>query len=130
MGFHPTNLAFRFVLEVVGLIGLVRLGLQAASGPWGWALGLSATLVAMTLWANFRVPGDRSAREDSPYAVSGPVRLLIEVAVLGAGVAGWFLGGPAWIAWSYLGALVAHHVLSYDRIGWLLRAGSDGTSGS
>lgn len=129
MGFHPANLAFRFLLEVVGLIGSFRLGLAAAPGPWGWVLGLVVTIVAMALWANFRVRGDRSAKGDSPYPISGPVRILIEVTVFGAGALGWFASGPVWLAWSYVGALVTHHLLSYDRIGWLLRTGSGDASG-
>jgi hypothetical protein len=79
------------------------------------------TFVAMALWATFRVPGDASARGDAPYSVTGPARLVIELVVFGGGALGWFVAGPSWMAWAYLAALVLHHGLSYDRIGWLLR---------
>lgn len=126
MGFNPVNLAFRFALELLGLVGLFRLGLEAGSGIWRWAIAFALVLVAMTVWANFRVPGDGSARGDAPFAVPGWARLGIELAVLGAGAFGWFYAGPPWFAWVYLVALALHHLVSYDRIGWLLRVGSDG----
>ncbi|MGF1617884.1 MAG: YrdB family protein [Acidimicrobiia bacterium] len=121
MGFNPANLTFRFLLEIFGLIGLFRLGLEVGTGLWSWVLAVGFTFGAMALWATFRVTGDRSAKGDAPYAVSGPVRLLIELVVFGAGAVGWFAAGPNWIAWAYVGALALHHVISYDRIAWLIR---------
>jgi hypothetical protein len=123
MGFNPINLSFRFLLEIIGLIGLFRLGLEVGTDLWRWVLAAGFTFPAMALWATFRVPGDRSASGEAPYSVSGPVRLLIEMAVFGAGAVGWFVSGPSWMAWAYLGSLALHHVISYDRIGWLLRGG-------
>jgi hypothetical protein len=32
MGFHPVNLTFRFLLEIAGLVGLFRLGLDTGTG--------------------------------------------------------------------------------------------------
>ena len=122
MGFHPINLTFRFLLEITGLVGLFRLGLDTGTGAWRWVLAGALTFVAMALWATFRVPGDASAKGDAPYSVSGSVRLLIELVVFGGGALGWFVAGPLWMAWVYLAALVLHHGLSYDRIGWLLRS--------
>ena len=123
MGFNPINLTFRFLLEIIGLIGLFRLGLEIGTDLWKWVLAAGFTLAAMALWATFRVPGDRSASGEAPYSVSGPGRLLIELAVFGSGAVGWFATGPSWMAWGYVGALVIHHVISYDRIAWLIRGG-------
>ena len=127
MGSHPVNLAFRFILEIVSLIGVFRLGLSLSSGVTGWVLGLAFTLAAMILWATFRVPGDESANGQAPYPVSGPIRMLIEVALFGAGAVGWFVAGPEWMAWSNLAGLTLHHVLSYDRIAWLLSTSAGGS---
>ncbi|MEX0795934.1 MAG: YrdB family protein [Acidimicrobiia bacterium] len=124
MGFNPVNLTFRFLLEIIGLIGLFRLGLELGTGLWRWVLAAGFTFAAMALWATFRVPGDRSARGEAPYSVSGPVRLLIELVVFGAGAFGWFVAGPNWMAWAYVAALAFHHIISYDRIAWLLRGGT------
>ena len=119
MGSHPVNLAFRFILEVVSLVGVFRLGLSLSNGVAGWVLGPAFTLAAMVVWATFRVPGDESANGEAPYPVSGPIRLLIEIGLFGAGAVGWFVVGPEWMAWSNLAGLTLHHVLSYDRLGWL-----------
>lgn len=126
VGFNQTNLTFRFVLELVGLVGIFRLGLELGTGPWRWGLGLGLTLAAMVVWAVYRVPGDESASGGASYPVAGPVRLIIEVLVFAAGAVGWFMAGPPWMAWTYLGGLVLHHILSYDRLGWLLRVDSEG----
>jgi hypothetical protein len=125
MGFNPVNLTFRFLLEIIGLVGLFRLGLEVGTGLWRWVLAVGFTFAAMALWATFRVPGDRSAKGDAPYAVSGPVRLLIELVVFGVGAVGWFVAGPNWMAWAYVGALALHHLVSYDRIAWLARGGTE-----
>lgn len=124
MGFNPINLTFRFLLEIIGLIGIFRLGLEIGTGLWRWVLAAGFTFAAMALWATFRVPGDRSAGGEAPYSVSGPVRLLIEAVIFGAGAVGWFVTGPDWMAWAYLSALALHHLISYDRIAWLVRGGT------
>lgn len=80
----------------------------------------------MLVWPTYRVPGDASAKGNAPVAVSGKARLLIELLIFGGGAWGWFLAGPAWFAWTFLAGLVLHHVVSYDRVGWLMRVGSDG----
>ncbi len=125
MGFNPVNLTFRFLLEIIGLVGIFRLGLEVGTGVWRWVLAVGFTFAAMTLWATFRVPGDLSAKGDAPYAVSGQVRLLIELAVFGAGAVAWFVTGPNWMRWAYLAALALHHAISYDRIAWLIRGGTE-----
>lgn len=58
-------------------------------------------------------------------AVSGRVRLLIEIAVFGLGAYGWFVTGPMWLAWANVSGLVAHYALSYDRVAWLLKTGPE-----
>lgn len=127
MGFHPANLGFRFILEILSLIGVFRLGLNLGDGGLAWVYGFGFTVAAMVLWATFRVPGDKSAKGDAPFAVTGKTRILIEVAVFGAGTYGWFVSGPRWLAWSYTVGVAIHFILSYDRLGWLLRVGADGS---
>ena len=127
MGFHPLNLGLRFILEILALVGIFRLGLSVVdSGLWRWAIAMGLTFIAATAWGTFRVPGDRSAKGNAPVAVPGSVRLLVELGVFGFGAYGHFVAGPTWLAWANLIALVVHFALSYDRIGWLIRVGSSG----
>ncbi len=119
MGFHPVNLTFRFLLEVIALIGIFRLGLAFGDGLIGFAWGAGLTLLAMILWSTFRVPGDESAKDNAPFPIGGPVRLILELSIFGVGAWGWFVSGPDWVAWSNLVGLIVHHVVSYDRFAWL-----------
>lgn len=120
MGQNPLNLALRFMMELAAL---------AALGLWGWTrfdgllriiavVGLP--LIAATLWATFRVPGDASSSGQAPVPVPGIARLLFELALFALAVAALYDAGyqtPAWI----LGVVtLIHYLLSYDRVAWLL----------
>ncbi len=120
MSQNPVNLAVRFLLEIACVVGLFRLGLWIADGPVAALLALGFSLGAASAWGLFNVPGDRSRSGRAPVQVTGPVRLLLELVLLGGGAAGWFLAGPGWFAFTYTIALVAHYLLSWDRVGWLL----------
>lgn len=114
------NLAVRFLLEIAGVVGLFRLGLWVADGPLAALVALVFSVGAATAWGLFNVPGDRSRSGRAPVQVSGAVRLLVELVLLGGGSVGWFLAGPRWFAWTYTLVLAGHYLLSWDRVGWLL----------
>lgn len=120
MSQNPLNLAVRFLLEIAGVVGLFRLGLWVSEGPLAVVLALLFSTGAATAWGLFNVPGDRSRSGRAPVQVSGAVRLLVELLLLGGGAAGWFLAGPSWFAWTYTVVLVVHYLLSWDRVAWLL----------
>lgn len=120
MSQNAVNLAVRFLLEIAGVVGLFRLGLWIADGPLALFLAIVLSMGAATAWGLFNVPGDRSRSGRAPVQVSGVLRLSMEVVILGAGAVGWFLTGPGWFAWTYTTILVAHHLLSWDRVGWLV----------
>lgn len=125
MSQNPVNLAVRFLLEIAGVVGLFRLGLGIADGALAALLALVLSIGAATAWGLFNVPGDRSRSGRAPVQVSGVVRLLVEFLVLGGGSVGWFLAGPDWFAWTYSIVLVAHYLLSWDRVGWLVGSRSE-----
>ncbi len=125
MSQNPVNLAVRFALEVAAVIGLFRLGLGLTDGFAALLVAVLVSSAALAAWGTFNVPGDRSRSGSVPVRVSGAVRLLIEIVVLGGGAIGWFLSGPVWFAWSYTIVLIMHYGLSFDRVGWLLGVGSD-----
>jgi len=118
MGSHPINLALRFFLELAGLFAMGYWGWTQHNGlsRWLWTLGLP--LVFAVLWGSFRVNGDPGK---APVAVPGILRLLLEIAFFGA--ATWALYAANRPTWGLVFVLVtlAHYVISYDRIGWLLR---------
>lgn len=83
-----------FLLEVVGLIGIGRLGWHLGTSTAG-SLLLTALFVLVTsaVWTLFRTPGYVPAGNDPVIAVAGPVRVLIEYTFYGAGAWGLWTSG-------------------------------------
>lgn len=112
MNDHPVNLGVRFLLEIVAVVVL---------SMWGWKMGgaaryvlaIGTPLVAMAVWAVFRVPGDPG---NAPVAVSGLVRLLIEALIFGGAIAALFAMEYKPYAWTLLVVVVVHYAVSYDRV--------------
>ncbi|MBB5918105.1 hypothetical protein BJY24_007017 [Nocardia transvalensis] len=122
MSLNPAMLAVRFLLELVAFVSFGIFGWQIADGPWRFVLVVLLPLLAAVLWGVFAVPGDRSRSGKAPVAVPGPLRLLVELAVLGGGaLLLWAAGLGGWALASGL-ALLVYHALAYDRIAWLLGA--------
>lgn len=119
MGYHPINLAFRFLLELAGVASFVIWGHALLGGLWGWVLGIGVAIAAMALWATFAVPGDESRSGQAPVPVPGLVRLGLELLFFGLAV--WALdaaGHATWALWLAV-AVAVHYAISWDRIGWL-----------
>lgn len=117
----PWNLALRFLLEIAAAGSLAWWGWEATESWARYALAPAAPLAAMAIWGLFNVPGDPSRSGSAPVPVPGWLRLLIELAVFGAGATALAL---AWLAWAGLafGALVVlQNATSWKRLAWLLR---------
>ncbi|MCB1247232.1 MAG: YrdB family protein [Acidimicrobiia bacterium] len=120
-GFHRANLLVRFVIEVAAFVLLGFGGYAVADGAFAWILALGLPMLAMSAWATFNVPGDRSRNGRAPVPVPGPVRLALEWGVLVAAVVfGWFASPIAATVLAI--AVIVHYGLSVDRIGWLVHA--------
>ena len=118
-GFHPANLAFRFVLEIAALIGIGVGAYNLSTGVVAWLLAVALPLVAAIAWGTFNVPGDESRSGRAPVAVPGMVRIAVEVGVFGSAVVLLWPVSP--VAAGLLGiGVVLHYLLSLDRIRWLL----------
>jgi Protein of unknown function (DUF2568) len=77
------NYALRFVLEIAALVALAYWGFSEFGGAVQWVIGLGAPLLVAVVWGAFMSPKASRPTVD-------PVRLLIELAVFGAGVAALF----------------------------------------
>ena len=118
-GFHPANLAFRLVLEVIALIAIGVGAYSLATGLYAWILGIALPLVAAVVWGTFNVLGDESRSGKAPVVVRGSVRLAIEFLVFStAAVLLWFVSQIA--ATALGGGVVLYYLLSIDRIRWLV----------
>lgn len=120
MSSHPLTLAVRFLLEIGALVAIGDWRFGQHDGAWQFLLGLGLPLVSAAAWAILAVPGDRSRSGDAPVPVPGAVRLLLELSLFG--LAAWALhdaGRPA-LALILAGVTLAHYLVSYDRVGWLI----------
>ena len=86
MGTHPANLVIRFILEMMALFAMGYWGWQQREDLVRYLLAVLVPLVAASLWGLFAVPGDASRSGSAPVAVSGAVRLVVEVAFFTFGV--------------------------------------------
>lgn len=110
--------AIRFALEVATL---------AAYGWWGWHLGdggLTGIVLALLLpvlggsiWAVFRTPGDGAGRALMP--VPGPVRLVIELSLIGIAAYGVWTAGSRAAAETLLTAWGLHYAVTWEYVRWL-----------
>jgi len=122
MGFHPANLAIRFLLELSALAAMGFWGWRQSDDPERYALALIVPLVAATVWGVFAVPGDRSRSGKAPVAVPGAVRLGVEVAFFAFAVYALHEVGSKPLSAILAVVVCVHYAVSYDRITWLLRA--------
>ena len=74
------NNGIRFLLELAVLAALGYRGFRSQSGALQWLIGLGAPALAALVWAVFVNP-------QGPWASDDPLRLLLELASFGAGVA-------------------------------------------
>jgi hypothetical protein len=114
------NMALRFVLELAALAGIAIGAWSTGSGWASWLGSVVAPLIAATAWGVFTVPDDPSRPGQARVPVAGWVRLLLEVAVFGAGALGFWVAGVRTAAWIYLLALIVHHAASMPRTRWLI----------
>lgn len=114
-----------FLLEIVGLIGVGRLGWHLGDTTL-WSLALSALFVSLSgaLWAIFRTRGYTPNGQEPVIHVPGPARVIIEygfyaTAALGLWISGWrvaaivFAAGVALVSWALrdrLAGLLANRI--------------------
>jgi hypothetical protein len=118
MSNSPLNLGLRFLLELAALGLLGAWGWTAAQGALRPILALTVPLGAAVLWGTFRVPDDPGR---APVAIPGPARLLLEAAFFGCAALAAREAISATVGVGFALVVVAHYVLSYDRIASLLR---------
>ena len=116
------NLALRFLLELAALAGLAAAAWTFGSGLGRWVAVVAVPVAAAAIWGLFNVRNDPSRSGSAPVEVTGSVRLLIEVVILGGGAAALaFATNPA-LGIVFALAIGGHYLASVDRVEWLIRA--------
>jgi len=106
--------ALRFAIEIIAWV----------AGPWaaaeitgsGWAIPV-ALVVLVGLPAVFNTPGDKKS---DGIATPGPIRIVIEMLLLGVAVAGAFTVWPVWVAVLVVLIGLGMVVTGLPRYRWLL----------
>ena len=120
MGSNPINLGVRLLLEIGALVGYGYWGWTVSEGILRYLLALAIPLIAAVVWGTFAVFEDPSRSGKAPVPVSGLLRLIIELIFFALASYALFSMGYRTIAWIYTLTVIAHYILSYDRITWLL----------
>src|SRR6266540_76197 len=96
------NDGLRFLLELAMLASLAYWGFAEHDGAVQWLLGLGAPLLVAAVWGAFMAPR-------ASHPTTDPVRLPLEIALFGSGVAALCVAGPTALAIVF-GALVLSHL--------------------
>jgi hypothetical protein len=118
MGGHPLNLTLRFFLELAALYCIGYWGWNQYDGLLRYLMAFGLPFLAAVIWGTFRVPGDGGTPR---VRVSGIIRFLIEAVFFGFAIWGLFDAGATTAGWIVGGLTLSHYIISYDRIGWLLK---------
>jgi hypothetical protein len=122
MSSNPINLALRFLLELASITAMAFWGFAHGNGLARLVFAAAVPLAAAMIWGVFAVPGDPSRSGSAPVPVPGMLRLGLEICFFAFAVWCLFdLNRPTLVV--LLGSVTAvHYAISYDRIGWLVRA--------
>jgi len=115
------NLALRFGLELAAFTGLAMAAWKLSSGNLRWVAVIAVPIVAVAIWGIFNVLDDPSRSGEAPVEVSGWVRLVIELAILGGGAAAFAIAQRPAIAIGVAVLIVIHYATSWSRIEWLIQ---------
>jgi hypothetical protein len=118
VGQDSFNLVLRFFLELIALYSIGYWGWTQYDGASRYLLTIGLPFLAAVIWGTFRVPGDGGAPR---VRVSGVVRLLIEIVFFSFAIWGLFDAGATTVGWIFGGLTLFHYLISYDRLGWLLK---------
>ena len=117
---RPWNLALRLGLEIGALTGLGIAAWTQTEGAVRPVAVAAVPLAAAALWGTFNVVDDPSRSGEAPVEVPGPVRLAIELLVLGGGSIAYSIAGHPAIGAAFAALIVLHYTVGLPRVRWLL----------
>jgi hypothetical protein len=113
------GLGLHFLLELAAMAALVTWGFQPAHSWWQKILlGIGLPIVVAAVWAVFRVPNDPG---QALIPVTGALRLVIELVVLGGAAASLYAARHSTLAVWFGAAILIDYLLMIERVGRLLK---------
>ncbi|MFP3880978.1 MAG: YrdB family protein [Actinomycetota bacterium] len=113
-------LGLRFFLELFVLAAVGTFVWGSLDGTIAWIGAIGAPLLMAVVWGTFAVPRDPSRSDGAPVAVSGLVRIVIEVVFFGAGVFALAALANVYTAIAIALTIVVQYAMLGDRFRWLL----------
>lgn len=121
LGYHPVNLLFRFLLELI-VLGIVAVWSWRTFGGWiGPVLAFVIPFLLAVVWGSFTVPDDPSRSGKAPIPTPGSLRLLLELLFFSFAVWCLFDLGKSRMGTIFAALVLVHYIISADRIRWLLK---------
>lgn len=117
---RPWNLSLRFGLEIGALTGIALAAWTQTEGAARSIAVTAAPAAAAALWGMFNVLDDPSRSGEAPVEVPGPVRLTIELTVLGTGWVAYSVAGHPAVGTAFAALTALHYSISRSRVRWLL----------
>ena len=103
---RPLNDAYRFCLEVAGLVALGYAGFQAGSAGLAWVLGLGLPAVFAVTWGRFIAPKASRPLRD-------PMRIAVEIALFAGAASALAVAGSGTWAIALAAAVALHLALTF-----------------
>jgi Protein of unknown function (DUF2568) len=100
------NDGLRFLLEMALLGSLAYWGFSEEGGAVQWLLGLGAPLLVAVVWGRFIAP-------KASHPTTDPLRLVLEAAVFGAGVAALLAADQTVLAFVFTALVLVHLSLTF-----------------
>ncbi|MFF7529235.1 DUF2568 domain-containing protein [Streptomyces bobili] len=111
----------RFALEPAALVCFGIWSWVTQSAPLRYVAVVAVPVAVAVLWGVFATPADASRSGGTVIATPGPLRLLLELAVFFGGATALYAAGSRTLGVLLAGVLVVYHLVSWDRVLWLLR---------
>ncbi|MDH5597485.1 MAG: YrdB family protein [Cyclobacteriaceae bacterium] len=121
MGYHPLNLALRFLLELCVLISSGYMMYVTQEGALRYIGMIGFPLLLAAIWVIFAVRGDKSRSGNTVVPTRGLIRLLLELGFFCIGGLSIYKVGFELYVVPYALIVAGHYLISYDRIAWLLK---------
>ena len=87
MGYHPLNLAFRFILELCAFVSVGFWGWNQTNSPVNFLYAIGFPIILAFIWGVFAVQNDKSRSGKAPIPIPGLNRLLLELILFA--IAAW-----------------------------------------
>ncbi|MCL0099977.1 YrdB family protein [Dehalococcoidia bacterium] len=117
------NRIARFLLEVAAYASMATWGWQLSTSLPSFVTGLGAPIIAALVMGTFAVPGDATRNRKPPVAVSGIVRLSLEIVFFLLAALILYVMEMTVPAAILLVVTCGHYVADRDRVNWLLQTG-------